>query len=139
MLRYPPSILDGWEVRVTSEKVILFGVRAMAIDLEADRLLTLTEVTRLPVFARRRNGRPLNIATVWRWHQHGVRGVRLETIVAGGQRMTSVEAVGEFVRALTAAADARTGKQPSRVAKPLSRQRERAITAAEKRLASAGV
>jgi hypothetical protein len=109
------------------------------IDLQADRLLTLSEVTRLPVFARRRNGRPLNVATVWRWHQHGIRGIRLESIVAGGQRMTSVEAVEEFIRATTEAAEVRSGQPQPKAVKSFSRQRERAIAAAEKRLAAAGV
>ena len=79
----------------------------MSIDPNKDRLLLLSEVPSLPIFLKRRNGRPLSLATVWRWHRHGVRGVRLETIVAGGQKMTSIEAVDRFVAATTAAAEKR--------------------------------
>ncbi len=39
-------------------------------------------------------------ATRWRWASVGVRGQRLETIVVGGQRFTSQEAVQRFLAAL---------------------------------------
>ena len=40
---------------------------------------------------------------------------------------------------ITAAAELRSGQQPPKAVPPLSRQRERAVAAAEKRLAAAGV
>jgi hypothetical protein len=53
-----------------------------------------------------RSGKRLNPTTVWRWSAQGVkapdgRRVHLETIRAGGRTLTSVEAVGRFVAALT--------------------------------------
>ncbi len=62
-------------------------------------------------------GRP-NIATLWRWRTHGVRGVKLETILVGGRRYTSQEALERFSERITAAANGepsphRTGLPPS--------------------------
>jgi len=39
-------------------------------------------------------------ATVWRWSQRGVRGVTLESVMVGGRRFTSIEAVDRFVAAM---------------------------------------
>lgn len=38
-------------------------------------------------------------ATLHRWRLRGVRGVKLETLVVGGQRFTSREAIRRFVEA----------------------------------------
>jgi len=38
-------------------------------------------------------------ATVWRWSQRGVRGVRLESVLVGGKRFTSREAIDRFLAA----------------------------------------
>ena len=40
-----------------------------------------------------------HISTVWRWIKRGCRGVRLETVLIGGKRFTSKEAVDRFVHA----------------------------------------
>lgn len=96
------------------------------IDPLNETLISLTEA------ARRLPGRP-NITTVWRWRNRGVRGVRLETILSGGRRFTSVEAIARFHRAVTAASD---GELPC-TASP--RQRELAIQRAERRAAELGV
>ena len=55
--------------------------------------------------------------------------MRLETVVIGGRRFTSAEALERFAAATTAAADA----APPPIRTP--RQRERAIKAAEEKLA----
>lgn len=36
--------------------------------------------------------------TVFRWHDEGVRGVRLKTIMVGGRRRTTAAALNEFIR-----------------------------------------
>jgi hypothetical protein len=62
-----------------------------------ETLLTMQEASKqLP-------GRP-SIAALYRWHLRGVRGVRLETILIGGRRKTSIEAFGRFVERTSAAA-----------------------------------
>lgn len=38
-------------------------------------------------------------ATLHRWRLHGVRGCKLETLVVGGQRFTSREAICRFIEA----------------------------------------
>ena len=44
-------------------------------------------------------GRP-QVATLWRWATRGVRGVRLETCIVGGRRMTTPAMIEAFLRAL---------------------------------------
>jgi len=91
----------------------------MSIDIHSDSLLTISQAAKsLPM-------RP-NVSTVWRWIQRGVRGVTLDSVVVGGRRYTSKEALQSFVERSTAAADGKA--MPVRT----SRQREREITAAER-------
>ena len=96
------------------------------IDLDKERGMTLTSAARsLP--------KPPHISTVWRWVNRGVRGTRLETVVVGGRRYTSREAIARFVAATTASAN---GEQlPCRT----PRQRQRDIEQAEAELAKAGI
>jgi hypothetical protein len=96
------------------------------IDHEREELLTLTAATKLLP------GRP-NVATLWRWRTAGCRGVKLETVLIGGRRMTSREALARFFAATTAAADG----EPIRSETP--RQRDSAISRAEKRAEQLGV
>jgi len=63
--------------------------------LEEDRI-SLTELAR-------REG--VNICTVWRWAQRGVKGIKLETFCVGGRRYTTQEAFARFVERSTAAAN----------------------------------
>ncbi|HWB11540.1 MAG TPA: DUF1580 domain-containing protein [Pirellulales bacterium] len=98
----------------------------MCIDIGTETPLSLTEAAK---FAP---GRP-HLATVWRWCQRGVRGIKLETIVVGGRRFTTVEALERFITRTTAAAN----REPASVRTP--RQRQRAIEAAEAALARDGI
>lgn len=68
-------------------------------------------------------------ATYHRWRIKGIKGERLETLLVGGRRKTSVEAVLRFVERVTAAAD-----EFSSPANPTSRQREASIARAEREL-----
>ena len=96
------------------------------VDIFREQLLTLTQATKeLP-------GRP-NVATLWRWRTSGCRGVRLETVMVGGKRMVSREALQRFVEATTAAAD---GVQ---VKPQTNRSRAKSIDDAKKELAAAGI
>jgi hypothetical protein len=88
----------------------------MSIDLEHESLISLAAAAKiLP-------GRP-SIPTLWRWRSRGVGGVRLETVVIGGRRYTSHEAIAKFIAGTTAARDgppapltghARTGNRSGR-------------------------
>jgi hypothetical protein len=81
----------------------------------------------------RRGGRGINSATIWRWAMKGCRGIRLQTAMIGGIRMTSREALARFFAAITAVSDGEP--LPART----SRQRQRAIDAAERELSEAGI
>jgi hypothetical protein len=69
------------------------------IDHETETVLSLTDAA--ATLPRRRGGRRVNVATLYRWASHGCRGVRLETIQIGGTKCTSREALGRFFNRLT--------------------------------------
>jgi len=70
------------------------------IDPLHDELITLKEVAAMvPGLC----GGRMNPQTVYRWATRGVRGVKLETVMVGGRRLTSREAVRQFIETLTAA------------------------------------
>ena len=79
------------------------------IDVNHERLLSLADACKeIP-------GRP-HISTLHRWRLRGVRGHRLETVLIGGRRFTSAEAIQEFIAATTAHEDGRRDlqiRQPS--------------------------
>ena len=92
----------------------------MSIDIHSDSLLTISQAAKsLPT-------RP-NVSTVWRWIQRGVRGVKLDSVVVGGRRLTSKEALQSFVERSTANSSG-ASLPPSC---PTSRQREAEIRSAE--------
>lgn len=66
------------------------------IDIATEDLVPLKD---LPKSLPKRNGRPVAITTVWRWATAGLKGVRLETILIGGQRFSSLAAFHRFVAA----------------------------------------
>jgi len=91
----------------------------------------------LAVLARKvpnRDGkRGVNVSTMWRWIQRGIHGVRLESLLIGGIRMSTEQALARFFERTTAAA---SGEVPPA---QTSKQRERAINKAEADLAEMGM
>jgi hypothetical protein len=72
----------------------------MSIDLQHERLITFREAAAyLPA------GHAPRPSTWWRWWHEGRNNVRLETLVVGGRRYTSAEAVARFAAALTEQTD----------------------------------
>lgn len=69
------------------------------IDISEDVRPLSDWAPRLP---RRRQGRPVNPATLYRWANQGLNGVRLEVIRIGGTTCTSKSALQAFFNALTA-------------------------------------
>ena len=65
----------------------------MSIDYENETIITLGEGCR----AFPPNG--ISDATMARWIQKGIKGVRLETLLIGGRRVTSREAIARFIAA----------------------------------------
>ncbi|HUE71265.1 MAG TPA: DUF1580 domain-containing protein [Pirellulaceae bacterium] len=91
-----------------------------------DSLLTLAEASKL--FPHRPSR-----CTLWRWMNEGVRGVRLESVVVGGRRLTSKPAIADFVAKTTAAVDRRPISQTR-----TARQRDIATQDAMRELAADG-
>ena len=71
------------------------------IDHQNEPVFPLAEAP--PKLPRRRGGKKVNVATIYRWSTRGIRGVVLETIQIGGTRCTSAQALQRFFERLTAA------------------------------------
>ena len=97
----------------------------MAIDLDSEDIITLGEACRLVP--------PHGIApsTMARWIQRGVRGVVLETVLIGGRRLTSREAIARFFEA--------QNSDQSPAPQITASQRQRQSAAARKALAEIGI
>lgn len=84
------------------------------IDMRLEPLITLEDAAKLvPGF---RANCCTSVGAVRRWALEGMRGVRLETVIAGGRRCTSREALQRFISGLTEARDGRqvAKKKPGR-------------------------
>jgi hypothetical protein len=93
-------------------------------------LISLPDVPgRLP---RRRGGKLPHVSCIYRWAQHGLRGVRLEVLQCGGTKVTSLEALQRFFERLSAVTAGETPAARS------SAQRQRAADQADKDLAAQG-
>ena len=93
------------------------------LDYSTENLISLRDAARL--FPR-----PPSIATLWRWVYRGVRGIRLESVVCGGRRYTSTEAVRRFMATTNGAIS------PGRLQSP---NRNAAVLQAEDELAADGI
>ncbi len=88
----------------------------MPIDITRDKLLDFAAASQLlPP-----GSRP-SYSTWGRWILRGVRGVRLESVVLGGRRYTSVQALRAFAEALTS----RDADRFPAACSPQPRQRDR--------------
>ena len=72
------------------------------IDIPNEKMLPLSKV---PQWLEKHLGHKVNRSTVFRWKTRGSRGSRLETILVGGRRYTSEEALVRFFNASTKAQD----------------------------------
>ena len=113
----------------------------MAINVENETLLTLTEATKvLPKV----NGRKPAVSTLWRWCRRGLRGVRLEYLRIGRNIVTSPQALHRFFAAL-AEADEQVESQSFAKPKCLQKRgisakaRLRSLEQADAILARAGI
>lgn len=66
----------------------------MSIELEHETLVAFSDAR-----TSFRDGRRKSLATLHRWRLRGIRGVRLETLLIGGIRYTSLEAIDRFIQA----------------------------------------
>lgn len=70
----------------------------MAIDMEREKLLTMSEAT---AYVPKRNGRKVHSTTIWRWVRYGSKGVFLDGLRTPSGWVTSVEAISRFMVELT--------------------------------------
>jgi len=96
------------------------------MDLLTETLVTLSAAAKLVPGS-------VLVSTLHRWRQRGVRGIKLETVLLGGRRFTSREALERFSAAVTSAANGKTA-----VSSP-SAARRRSIELAERQLNEAGM
>lgn len=103
------------------------------IDLAVETPIYLGDV---PAYLPRhpRSGKRVAIQAVYRWAAKGVNGVRLEVVMIGGLRATTIQALNRFVAECTAAKLGTPAPAPR-----TSRQREAAIARAERELEAAGL
>ncbi len=117
----------------------------MAIDINDEKLYTLTEATKLlPTM----NGRKVSSNAMWRWCCKGVQGVHLDHVRIGHRICTSAEALNRFANALAEVARERLSTPPgayrpvrwrARRAKAYEAERLRQIQEAEEELRRAGI
>ena len=99
------------------------------IDIQNETVVSFAEASKhLP---KRRAGKRPHVATLYRWAQQGVRGVKLETIQVGRTLCTSLEALQRFCEQCT--------DPSSRSPSSTSKSREREIKKTECELAEAGI
>ena len=108
----------------------------MAIDITTERLIGLDEAAKL---LPGRNGGSVHKFTVGLYARRGKFGIRLESVLAGPRRCTSIEAVGRFIAAISAASDKKSPR-PDRapIANRTKREAARAVRQANKELAEKG-
>jgi hypothetical protein len=83
---------------VEVELVLSVIAVGMTIDVQSETLVSFSEArSAFPGIDRR-----LSLATLHRWRLNGVRGVKLETVLIGGLRYTSREAIARFIAAQNA-------------------------------------
>lgn len=93
----------------------------MAIDIRSERLVPLGEARR--DFIPRKRGNQIAPSTLWRWIHRGLVAadgtvVRLEILYAGGEPMTSQQAIQRFFDELTHRNQA-AGPRPDTESPPL--------------------
>jgi hypothetical protein len=88
---------------------------AMSIDIKKEKLFPLSKAAKLKQLPRRRAGKKIHPATLYRWSSPGLRGCQLEVVQVGGTTCTSIEALQRFFAALTAA---QTGGVPPSQTRP---------------------
>ena len=102
------------------------------IDLSVEEPLPLAILAR--TVTNHRGGKGLSACTLWRWATSANRfGIRLESVLIGGVRMSTSEALQRYFEANTRAADG------GAVAATPGQARQKAIAQAEAELDAAGI
>jgi hypothetical protein len=87
------------------------------IDINTETLLTPDEARRqIPG----RQGKKLDLCTLYRWMQRGRKGVRLEYVCIGGKQFTSKEALARYFQRLTEAEENRKATAAKEAGRPIA-------------------
>lgn len=79
------------------------------IDIQNETLIPFTD---LPRWCEHNLNRRISPSTLHRWRLRGCRGVKLETLLIGGARTTSAEALQRFFSATTRVQDGQAPAEP---------------------------
>lgn len=90
------------------------------INSKEQQLIRLSDVPKLKWLPRRRGGKRLNVATVFRWAQRGLKGVKLKTVSAGGAKCTTETDIRDFFAELSD----RTSAEPRRATRASHNRKE---------------
>jgi hypothetical protein len=82
------------------------------IDIRTERVFPLSELPGKAA-AMHPDGKKLSLSSLYRWAADGIHGVRLETVMVGGARHSSLEAYVRFVANVTTARDGRPAADSS--------------------------
>jgi len=115
------------------------------IDTIAENPIPLDQIP--PEAIPGRGGKPVHQVTLSLWYRRGVRGVRLETIMVGGRRCTTMGALARFYQAVSQARRPHPSHQPTPAGGPADaapsprtgRDRSKAVRRAMDDLAKRGV
>jgi len=121
------SVVDGQSRLRAGDSVEFLKRRGRKGALEPEELaliekegLTMTEAAAL--LPGRKPGKRLYVNTVWRWCVKGLRnGVRLRSVLIGGQRLTTRRWLQEFIQAMSESR-APGGSSPPVIRTPRQRQ-----------------
>lgn len=116
--RCPKTPLPGGNA--STETASLAGRQPSVDQGRVGEYLTLTEVAKF--IPGRRPGKRVSLGTIWRWCTQGLRkGIRLKSVLAGGQRCTTRQWVQEFIDAMTQEGQPQ-GQDRAQVRTPTQRQ-----------------
>ena len=100
------------------------------IDIVKEQMIPFSKI---PAWCDKHIGNRVNRSTIHRWRIRGARGNKLETVLIGGRRYTSQEALLRFFDNTTAAEDGAGSPQHN------AHERKRQIEDAEAYLRSEGI
>lgn len=97
------------------------GQQPPSSQIGAGEYLSLTEAARL--IPGRRPGKRVSLGTIWRWCNQGLRqGIRLKSVLIGGQRCTTRRWLEEFIEAMSQESQPGVADRPAAIRTPTQRQ-----------------
>jgi len=106
------------------------------IDMLSEQVFLLSEIPAHLIPGK--GGKPVHRSTIDSWSKDGRRKIKLETIMVGGKRATSAEALARFYTAVTNAKNGYEGRPTGQALVRTARQRSAAVKDAVESLKQAG-